>query len=224
MRSDPITQRTGSLISDCRIGEIRILSVVSFTCAELKGSFLDLCTSAGGNSVGCSEAPILVFRRRCAERLVEFCWNHCDHHCTHPLPPPFPASAATLLRPCSCRMRSTLQNTHLNYGTHCSKWECSHRLQATSKGLHANLCANLLMHPVWTGPKRPKPDAHLAFSASCWGKTHSQNRQLCFTSFVLLTINSVSTDLQLQWLHLLTFWWPANWNSVAALVFSFQTG
>ena len=25
------------------------------------------------------------------------------------------------------------------YGTHCSKWECSHRLEATSKGLHANL-------------------------------------------------------------------------------------
>ena len=32
-----------------------------------------------------------------------------------------------------------LQQARANYGTHCSKWECSHRLQTTSKGLHANL-------------------------------------------------------------------------------------
>ncbi len=51
-------------------------------------------------------------------------------------------------------MRSTLQHAHANYGTHCSEWECSHRLHATSKGLHANLRANLLTRPVWTGPKR----------------------------------------------------------------------
>ncbi len=57
------------------------------------------------------------------------------------------------LRPHSHRTRSTLQHTQANYGTHCSKWECSHRLQATSKGLQANLYANLLTPPVWTGPK-----------------------------------------------------------------------
>ena len=48
------------------------------------------------------------------------------------------------LRPRSHRTRSTLQHTHANYGTHCSIWECSHRLQSTSKGLPANLHANLL--------------------------------------------------------------------------------
>ncbi len=48
-----------------------------------------------------------------------------------------------VLRPRSHRTRSTLQHTHANYGTH-----CSHRLQAASKGLHTNLCANLLMRPV----------------------------------------------------------------------------
>ena len=41
-----------------------------------------------------------------------------------------------------------------NYRTHCSKWECSHRLQATSKGLHANLHTNLLTCPVWMEPKK----------------------------------------------------------------------
>ncbi len=56
------------------------------------------------------------------------------------------------LRPHSHRTLSTSQNAHANYGTHCSQWECSHRLQATSKGLHANLCANLFRRPVWTGP------------------------------------------------------------------------
>ena len=39
----------------------------------------------------------------------------------------------------SHRMRSTLQHVHANYGTHCSEWECSHRLQAAS---------NLLTSPV----------------------------------------------------------------------------
>ncbi len=49
--------------------------------------------------------------------------------------------------------RGTPCNTvHANYGTHCSEWECSHRLRATSKGLHANLPANLLRRPVWMGP------------------------------------------------------------------------
>ncbi len=40
------------------------------------------------------------------------------------------------LRPRSHRTRSTSQQVHANDGTHCSS-------QATSKGLHANLCANL---------------------------------------------------------------------------------
>ena len=52
------------------------------------------------------------------------------------------------VRPRSHRTRSPSQQAHANYGTHCSKWEYSHRLQATSKGLHANLPANLLTCPV----------------------------------------------------------------------------
>ncbi len=49
---------------------------------------------------------------------------------------------------------SILQHAHANYGTHCSKWECPHSSQATSKGLPANLRgANLLARPVWTGPQ-----------------------------------------------------------------------
>ncbi len=52
------------------------------------------------------------------------------------------------LRPSSHRMRSTLQHAHANYGIHYGQWECSHSLQATSKGLRANV----LTRPVWTGP------------------------------------------------------------------------
>ncbi len=58
--------------------------------------------------------------------------------------------------PRSHRTRSTLQHAHASYGTHCRKWECSHRLQATSKGLHTNLWANLPTRPVWTGPSRER--------------------------------------------------------------------
>ncbi len=50
-----------------------------------------------------------------------------------------PLKVSNILGPRSHRTRSTLQHAHANYGTHCSKWECSHRLHATSKGLHANL-------------------------------------------------------------------------------------
>ncbi len=53
-----------------------------------------------------------------------------------------------IFRPSSHRMRSTSQYALANYGTHCGQWECSHSLQATSKGLHKNLPANLLVHPV----------------------------------------------------------------------------
>ncbi len=53
-------------------------------------------------------------------------------------------------RPSSHRTRSTSQQAGANNGTHCGQWECSHSFQATSKGLHANLLA----HPVWTGPKK----------------------------------------------------------------------
>ena len=47
--------------------------------------------------------------------------------------------------PSSHRTRSTSQHSHANYGTHCGQWECSHSLQAASKGLHANV----LTRPVW---------------------------------------------------------------------------
>ena len=57
------------------------------------------------------------------------------------------------LRPHSHRIQSNSQQAYANYGTHCGQWECSHRLQATSKSLLANLHANLLMRPVWTGPR-----------------------------------------------------------------------
>ncbi len=40
----------------------------------------------------------------------------------------------------SDRTRSTLQQAHANNGAHCSKWECSHRLQATTI-FHTNLLA-----------------------------------------------------------------------------------
>ncbi len=57
-------------------------------------------------------------------------------------------TASLTLRPSSHKMRSTLQHAHANYGTHCSEWECSHRLKATSKDLHTNLRANVLTPPV----------------------------------------------------------------------------
>ena len=44
-------------------------------------------------------------------------------------------------------------NTRTQIIEHTAVNECSHRLQATSKGSHANLRANLLTCPVWTGPK-----------------------------------------------------------------------
>ena len=31
-------------------------------------------------------------------------------------------------------------HTHANYGTHCNKWECSHRLQVTQIGMQICLC------------------------------------------------------------------------------------
>ncbi len=65
----------------------------------------------------------------------------------------FPCKILDTLRPHAHRTRSTLQHVHANCGTHYSKWECSHRLQATSKDLRTNLRANLLRRPVWTGPK-----------------------------------------------------------------------
>ncbi len=44
--------------------------------------------------------------------------------------------------------RGTPGNRRTNDGTHCGQWECSRSLQATSKGLHAHLQANLLARPV----------------------------------------------------------------------------
>ena len=44
-----------------------------------------------------------------------------------------------------------LKPGHANYGTHRGQWDRSHSLQATSKGLHPNLHANLLTRPVWMG-------------------------------------------------------------------------
>ncbi len=43
--------------------------------------------------------------------------------------------------PRSHRTQSTSQQANANYKTHFGQWECSHRLQATSKGLHTNLLA-----------------------------------------------------------------------------------
>ncbi len=40
-----------------------------------------------------------------------------------------------LFRPSSYRTRSTSQQAYANFGIHYCQWECSHRLQATSKGL-----------------------------------------------------------------------------------------
>ncbi len=60
------------------------------------------------------------------------------------------------VRPSSHRTRSTSQHAHATYGTHCGQWEHSHSLQATSKGLHANV----LTRPVWTGPHTTVIPAH----------------------------------------------------------------
>ncbi len=67
------------------------------------------------------------------------------------------------LRPSSHRTQSTSQQAYTNFGTHYGQWECSHRLQATSKGLHANLHANVLSRPVWTGP-----DKFLCWTSDTW--------------------------------------------------------
>ncbi len=51
--------------------------------------------------------------------------------------------------PSSHRTRSTSQQqVYADFGTHYHQWECSHKLQATSKGLHASVLAR----PEWTGP------------------------------------------------------------------------
>ena len=63
--------------------------------------------------------------------------------------------------------QSTLQHVHANYGTHCGQWECLHSLQATSKGLHTNLRANVLTHPVWTDPKRECREHSPLSTTSC---------------------------------------------------------
>ena len=57
------------------------------------------------------------------------------------------------LGPVHTGRRAPCGRHHASNGTHCCKRECSHRLHATSKGLHANLRANLLtrpgFHPEW---------------------------------------------------------------------------
>ena len=50
----------------------------------------------------------------------------------------FSFSVDVVLRSSSHRTRSTSEQVCANFGTHNCKWKCSHRLQATSKGLHAN--------------------------------------------------------------------------------------
>ncbi len=51
----------------------------------------------------------------------------------------------------------------LGEGTHCCQWKCSHHWQATSK----DLTANLLPHPVWTGPVFT-PDENLVCCSMVW--------------------------------------------------------
>ena len=90
----------------------------------------------------------LIARRPCC------CWDACQR----PEYPPLlfvrvlVQTTPWFLRPSSHRTQSTSQQAYANFGTHYHQWEYSHRLQATSKGLHSKLRANLLSHPVWTGP------------------------------------------------------------------------
>ena len=82
-----------------------------------------------------------------------------------PPPPPILSTAVSPRSWCAplfsrlCKAQFTQDAEHLatsaraNYGTHCGQWECSQSLQATSKGLHTNLHANVLTRAVWTGPK-----------------------------------------------------------------------
>ena len=68
-----------------------------------------------------------------------------------------------VLRPSSHRTQSTSQQAYANYGTHCSKWECWHSLQATSKGLHTNLhqmCLHVLCERALSQP----PDKQIHFT------------------------------------------------------------
>ncbi len=65
------------------------------------------------------------------------------------------------LRPVHTGRRAPCRRHHASNGTHCCKWECSHGLTATSKGLHANLfilhiCLRVLCElpytDVWNTP------------------------------------------------------------------------
>ena len=65
---------------------------------------------------------------------------------------PVPSSATEKnvdgLRPRSHRTRSTLQHARTNYGTHCSKWDCSHRL-------HQRVCTQICMQICWRILREP---------------------------------------------------------------------
>ncbi len=101
------------------------------------------------------------------EFRVGFCnWeNRCDVDGWPPPPPGVPAMYHTdvtlhLLHSAWTRGQAsfTQDAEHLstgvpNFETHCSQWDCSHSLHATSKDLRENLHANVLLRPVWTGPQ-----------------------------------------------------------------------
>ena len=82
-------------------------------------------------------------------------------------------------RPSSHRTQSTSQQAYTFNWTHCGQWEYSHSSQATSKGLHTNLHANVLTRPVWTGPK---PFTLKQFSSRAWSlgpRSNRTRRQIC---------------------------------------------
>ncbi len=88
--------------------------------------------------------------------------------------------------PSSHRTQSTSQQAHAQNGTNCCQWECSHSLQATSKGLHNNLPANVLARPVWTGPN----EGPTCFCKTSWLNSFAFCAQKYLTGFsVKLNLN-----------------------------------
>ncbi len=108
-----------------------------------------------------------------------------------------------VVRPSSHRTRNTSQQACANKGTPCCQWQCSHILQATSWGLHANLPDNVLMRPVWTRPKNLQSSPLVGFTVcailcpSCNSPGCTRSTWCCW---------GFCRD-QHQWVHLVENFW-----------------
>ena len=142
-----------SLNCCCCPGQWELNTAKSHALSALEGRYLHQHPPPPKN--GKISAPVQR-RAECSWHLWGGCWRdeknvpYNDPH-WHWIVPRLSVPGPGL-RPRSHWTRNTSQYAHANYGTHCGKWECSHSLQATSKGLHANFRAHLFTRSVWMGP------------------------------------------------------------------------